>query len=393
MRNIFFYHIQQGMDASFQCVSLCMYNNCILKNYYRKVFDGGSKAYFAEQSEVPEIILPDTIIRIPEKNIRLSRILSLYLPIFVNSKTYRIMTKRESITRHNLIISKVKRTPCSFEEISDYLERESEIQAYDFTISKRTFQRDLNDIRSIYNIDIRYDIKRRVYYVELDQSSEINERLLEAFDTFNALNVRENLADYIHLEKRRPQGTENLYGLLHAIRNRLQISFVHHKFWEDNPTVREVHPYALKEFRNRWYIMGKNLSDNQIKSFALDRLTDLDITTKKFGTVQDFDMHKHFKYCFGIISPNNKEPEEIILSFTPLQGKYVKTLPLHETQEIITDDENELRIKLTLFITHDLLMEILSFGDSVEVIEPPHLIEEIVSTYKSALKQYKRHHK
>ncbi len=300
------------------------------------------------------------------------------------------MTKRESITRYNLIINKVKRCPSTFDEISEYLIRESEIQAYDYMISKRTFQRDLNDIRSIYNIDIRYDYNRRVYYIDLDQSSEINERLLEAFDTFNALNVRENLADYIHLEKRRPQGTENLYGLLHAIRNRLEICFIHHKFWEDNPTLRTVQPYALKEFRNRWYIMGKNLSDNKIKSFALDRLTDLDITRKKFDPVQDFDMHNHFKYCFGIISPNNKEPEEIILSFTPLQGKYVKTLPLHETQEVITDDKNELRIKLTLFITYDLLMEIFSFGDSVKVIEPPHLIEEIKSTYKSALGQYRK---
>ncbi|TVQ12030.1 MAG: WYL domain-containing protein [Bacteroidetes bacterium] len=303
------------------------------------------------------------------------------------------MTKRESITRYNLIINKVKRTPCSFEDISDYLEKESEIQAYDFSVSKRTFQRDLNDIRSIYNIDIRYDYSRKVYYVDLDQSSEINERLLEAFDTFNALNVRENLADYIHLEKRRPQGTENLYGLLHAIRNCIEISFVHHKFWEDNPTVRTVQPYALKEFRNRWYIMGKDMLDNQIKSFALDRLTELDITRKKFGSAKDFDMHKHFKYCFGIISPNNTKPEEIILSFTPLQGKYIKTLPLHESQEVLLENEKEFRIKLTLFITHDLLMEILSFGDSVEVIEPPHLVDEIVSTYKSALKQYKQKHK
>ncbi len=303
------------------------------------------------------------------------------------------MTKRESITRHNLIINKVKRTPCSFEEISRYLQYESEIQAYDFTISKRTFQRDLNDIRSIYNIDIQFDSRRKVYRVELDQSSEINERLLEAFDTFNALNVRENLADYIHLEKRRPQGTENLYGLLHAIRNRLQISFVHHKFWDDNPTVREVQPYALKEFRNRWYIMGKNLGDNKIKSFALDRLRDLDITKKKFGPPSEFDMHKHFKYCFGIISPNNQQPEEIILSFTPLQGKYIKTLPLHETQEILIDNKKEFRIKVTLFITYDLLMEILSFGDSVEVIHPPALVEEIVSTYRSALKQYEQRSK
>jgi predicted DNA-binding transcriptional regulator YafY len=300
------------------------------------------------------------------------------------------MTKRESVARYNLIITKIKRQPCSFDEIEDYLDRESEIQGYDFRISKRTFQRDLADIRSIYNIDIRFDYGRKVYFIEQEQSSEISERLMEAFDTFNALNVRENLAQYIHLEKRRPQGTENLYGLLHAIRNQIEVEFIHHKFWEEKPTIRLVQPYALKEFRNRWYIMGKDLNDNQVKSFALDRLTNLIITRKKFILPDDFNMQEHFRHCFGIISPNNNKPETIILSFTPLQGKYIKTLPLHETQKILADNEKEFRISLTLYITHDLLMEILSFGDSVKVIEPAQLVEEMKGTYRSALRQYKK---
>lgn len=300
------------------------------------------------------------------------------------------MSKRESISRCNLIIKLLKKKSCTFEEISTYLKQESELQSYNFNVSKRTFQRDLADIRSIYNIDIKFDFEKKVYYMDFDHSPEFNERLFESFDIFNALNISDSLSDLIHLEKRRPQGTENLYGLLHAIRNRFQISFIHLKFWDDVPTVREVNPYALKEFRNRWYLMGLDKSDQKIKSFALDRLYDLSINPKqKFGKPSDFDMHKHFKYCFGIISPNNNTPCQIVLSFTPLQGKYIKSLPLHESQEILLDNESELKIRLTLFITHDLLMEILSFGDSVKVLEPPHLVEEIISTYKSALKQYK----
>jgi predicted DNA-binding transcriptional regulator YafY len=298
------------------------------------------------------------------------------------------MTKRESISRYNLIIKLVKRKSCTFEQITDYLKRESEIQGYNFNISKRTFQRDLADIRSIYNIDIRYDFIQKVYYMDFDQSPEFNERLFEAFDTFNAMNIRDNLSEIIHLEKRRPQGTENLYGLMHAVKHRKRINFVHHKFWDDKPTLRNVEPFALKEFRNRWYLMGRDLGDNQIKSFALDRLTDLEITRQHFDVAKEFDMQQHFKYCFGIISPNNNEPREIVLSFTPLQGKYIKTLPLHESQEILIDTRKEVRIKVTLFITHDLLMEILSFGDSVKVIEPQDLVDEITETYKSALRQY-----
>lgn len=298
------------------------------------------------------------------------------------------MSKRESIARYNLIIKKLRKQPADFEQISTYLSLESELQEYNFNVSKRTFQRDLDDIRSLYNIDIVYDFSRKVYFIDLEEQPELNERILEAFDTFNALNITDRLSNYIHFEKRRPQGTENLYGLLHAIKNKVQISFSYKKFWEDEMSQRTAEPYALKEFKNRWYVLANDLKDNKVKSFALDRLTELEITRKKFQLPIDFDVNEHYKYCFGIISPNEHQPQEVILSFDPFQGKYIKTLPLHESQVILKDNEEELLIKLTLFLTHDFLMEILSYGDNVKVIQPESLIEELKTSYENALKLY-----
>ena len=298
------------------------------------------------------------------------------------------MSKRESIARYNLIIKKLRKQPADFEQISTYLSLESELQEYNFNVSKRTFQRDLDDIRSLYNIDIVYDFSRKVYFIDLEEQPEVNERILEAFDTFNALNITDRLSNYIHFEKRRPQGTENLYGLLHAIKNKVQISFSYKKFWEDEMSQRTAEPYALKEFKNRWYVLANDLKDNKVKSFALDRLTELEITRKKFQLPIDFDVNEHYKYCFGIISPNEHQPHEVILSFDPFQGKYIKTLPLHESQVILKDHEEELLIKLTLFLTHDFLMEILSYGDNVKVIQPESLIEDLKTSYENALKLY-----
>ncbi|MBP8904281.1 MAG: WYL domain-containing protein [Paludibacteraceae bacterium] len=298
------------------------------------------------------------------------------------------MSKRESIARYNLIIKKLRKQPADFEQISTYLSLESELQEYNFNVSKRTFQRDLDDIRSLYNIDIVYDFSRKVYFIDLEEQPELNERILEAFDTFNALNITDRLSNYIHFEKRRPQGTENLYGLLHAIKNKVQISFSYKKFWEDEMSQRTAEPYALKEFKNRWYVLANDLKDNKVKSFALDRLTELEITRKKFQLPIDFDVNEHYKYCFGIISPNEHQPQEVILSFDPFQGKYIKTLPLHESQVILKDHEEELLIKLTLFLTHDFLMEILSYGDNVKVIQPESLIEDLKTSYENALKLY-----
>lgn len=163
-----------------------------------------------------------------------------------------------------------------------------------------------------------------------------------------SLNLAQDLTPFIQLEKRKPQGTENLYGLLHAIKNRLQIQFSYKKFWEDEITNRQTEPYALKEFKNRWYLVAKDNNDGNIKSFALDRLTELEITTRSFDYPQTFNMEEYYRYC--IISPNGQEPQQIILSFDPFQGKYIKTHPLHETQKILMGTEDELQISLRLCI-------------------------------------------
>ena len=299
------------------------------------------------------------------------------------------MSKREAISRYNLIIKRLRKQPATFAEIADYLAFESELQEYNFNIGKRTFQRDLDDIRSVYNIDIQYDFSRKIYFIDDDDQPEVNERILEAFDTFNALNISDRLSNHIHFEKRKPQGTENLYGLLHSIKNQVQIKFTYQKYWEDEFTQRKVEPFALKEFRSRWYVLAKDLKDQKVKSFALDRLTALEITKKKFQMPNNFDVNEHFQYSFGIISPNKDKPQEVILSFTPFQGKYIKSLPLHESQQVLVDNELEFRIKLTLFITHDFIMELLSYGANLKVIEPVGLIDELKRVFRDALNLYK----
>ena len=298
------------------------------------------------------------------------------------------MSKRESISRCNLIIKKLRRVPSTFDEIADYLSRESELQSYDFNVSKRTFQRDLEDIRSLFNLDIQYDYSRRVYFINDEGQPDANNRMLEAFDMFNSLNMVNDLSQYIHFEKRKPQGTEHFYGLLHAIKNRFIIRFSYQKFWDDELSQRVAEPYMLKEFKSRWYLLAKDRKDNKLKTFGLDRILALDITREKFKE-QHLNTNEMFKNCFGIINPDDSEPEEIILSFTHFKGKYIKSFPLYETQQILIDNEKELRIKLTLFITEDFIPELLSYGDEMKVISPAILKDRMRKVYASALKKNK----
>ena len=298
------------------------------------------------------------------------------------------MSVSETIMRYHLIISKLKTHPASLKEINKILERESEFRGYNLVRDKRTFKRDLDAIRSLYDIDIEFNFRKGVYEIVQDEQNDKNLRIVEALDLFNALKISENISDVIHFEKRRPMGSEHLSGLLHAINNRVQVKFTYQKYWEDELTNRIVEPYALKEFKNRWYVLANDLKDNKVKSFALDRLTELELTIRKFQYPEVFNVNDHYRYCFGIISPNWDIPTEVVLSFDPIQGKYIKSLPLHESQQILIDNEQELRIQLTLFLTHDFFMELLSHGESLKIRKPDSLIQEIKESLERTLKQY-----
>jgi len=305
------------------------------------------------------------------------------------------MSKRGYISRYLLILKKLKvKQYATYEQLRDYIESQVEFMqmqddALQIGFSKRTLQRDIKEIGNLFGIDIEYSKAQKGYYISQSESENLNfQRMMEAFDMFNSLNMAQDLTPYIHLEKQKPKGTENLYGLLHAIKNHFKIKFTYLKFWDDEPSQRSLEPYALKEFKNRWYVMGKDGNDKMVKSFALDRLSNLEITNNPFQFPANYNIEENYRYCYGIISPNDEVPQDVILSFTPFQGKYIKTLPLHHTQQITIDNEDEVRIKLKLCLTHDLLMELLSFGEEMKVIAPVQLVNQVKQAHEKAYKRY-----
>ena len=299
------------------------------------------------------------------------------------------MAKQDYIFRYLTIIKKLRRNgEATFKEINEYLTKESEFLDRPFSISNRTFIRDVKEIRELFRIDIQYDFAKGVYFIADDQQSDLNNRMLESIDTINSLKMVSGITRYMFFEKRKAQGTHHFYGLLHAIKNRVVILLAHQKFDSDEPRERLVEPYALKESKGRWYLLAKDRSDRRIKTFGLDRILDFQTTPGRFDYPVNLDVNAMFRYCFGVINPGDAQPDEIILSFEPEQGKYIKSYPIHESQTILTDNEYELRISLTLFVTHDLVMEILSYGRAVRVISPERLITEIKTLYKGAAAQY-----
>lgn len=306
------------------------------------------------------------------------------------------MSKKAFIVRYLLILKRLRTNPyCSYVELRDYIYSQFEyLQMRDDTLelnfSKRNFLRDKKEISNLFGIAIEYSSSMKGYFIKDAENENLNfQRMLEAFDIFNSLNLANDLKPYVHLEKQKPLGSENLFGLLHAIKNRFNISFLYQKFWEDKGAMRTVEPIFIKEFKNRWYLLAKDHKDNLVKTFALDRLTSLSISNRVFSPLKDFVIEDYFRYSFGIIGPKGDQPETIILSFSPFQGKYIKSLPLHQSQTVLIDDDRELRISLKLYITHDLVMELLSFGSEVKVVTPKILLDKVKKVHEESAKLYK----
>lgn len=299
------------------------------------------------------------------------------------------MSQRQTTFRHNLIINKLRRQKrATLKEICEYLKCESDIQGEDLTISKRTFSRDIAEIGEMYGIYIKFDFSAGNYFIEDDLSDSIDNRRLEALEILNALRIKERLEKSLFLDNRQRAGTELLYNLLNAINNSQQISFDYQIYYQKDKFTKTANPLAIKEFKYRWYLYAQSIDSGKVKCYGLDRISNLEISNINFENPADFNLNEHLHYSFGIIGPDAEKPSEVILSFDPYQGKYIKSLPLHHTQQIIADNETELRISLFIYLTYDFIMELLSYGSTLKVIQPQQLIDKLKANYENALRKY-----
>ena len=211
---------------------------------------------------------------------------------------------------------------------------------------------------------------------------------------FDRLNITPNVEDeavtrFVQFETV-PQvgGSEYLGTLLQCIKEGKEISFDYQPFQKREISTYNLDPYLLKEYRNRWYLIGYHQSREAFLTFGLDRIRRVDPTEESFQTQDGFDPDKYFKHSIGITAQNDQEPVDVVLAFSPMQGKYIKSQPLHGSQKLLMDTEKEVRISLHVLPTIELEMQILGYGPGVQVLEPPFLREKIRKQIVSTLDQY-----
>ena len=299
------------------------------------------------------------------------------------------MSQHGFIRRYSLILEKIgRRKYPSFNEIKAYL------LEHGFEVSARTIQRDIEQIRFEFDIEIKYKHHKKGYYIDEENSLNTDAfiRFLSIVATADLLteSLRESkdTLNYIAFESQGDlRGIEHLRHLLFAIKYKRKISFVYQRFEAEEQKKISILPYILREYQSRWYVLGIFDKGGSLYTFGIDRIQNLEVSEEIFRPDLNINSKELFAHIIGVTYTAEKV-EKVVLSFTPRQGQYIKTLPLHTSQEILTDNEKELRISLEVALNYELLQKILMYGDSVQIIEPKDLVDKIKHILKASLKNY-----
>ncbi|MDE5610595.1 MAG: WYL domain-containing protein [Odoribacter sp.] len=147
-----------------------------------------------------------------------------------------------------------------------------------------------------------------------------------------------------------------------------------------------LHPYFVKQYNERWYLLGLDEKEERIKNLAFDRIQCIAHSNHTFRKNEFIDFNSYFDNVVGVTVPNEAKLEEFVLRFTPQRFKYVTSKPIHKSQKTI--NEEDCIISLTLYHTLELEQQIFSFGPDVEVLSPTWFREEFAKKISDCMKKY-----
>jgi len=147
--------------------------------------------------------------------------------------------------------------------------------------------------------------------------------------------------------------------------------------------------YILKEYNNRWFIVGKKYKEEKIMTLALDRIETIDFDLSISYEIENFEADDYYKNTYGVTVIGDKGLIKIEMEVDTSNAPYVLTKPFHHSQELLQKNEDG-SILISLYVHHNYEIErlILGFGAGIKVIKPRRLKSRIKSILKSALTQY-----
>lgn len=185
------------------------------------------------------------------------------------------------------------------------------------------------------------------------------------------------------------RGRSHFALLFTAISTKQVLTITYKNFKRDVEQKYIVHPYYLKQFNGRWFLIGYSSNINKLSLFAFDRIVSVENSHTEFIHNTEYDFNEYFDDMIGVTKPDGAVIEKVVLWVSTQRWPYVETKPLHGSQKVISKDADGVLIQIEVYINRELEQLILSFGKDIKVLEPIYLRDRIISHLNEGLQNYK----
>ena len=275
------------------------------------------------------------------------------------------------------------RGPLTLQQIKDLWSRSS-VNEDGKELATRTFSNHVAAIADIFGIDIVCDRRNNKYSIENSEDLDgqgIRAWMIDALSLNSLLNESAGMKDRIFFENV-PSSHQFLTIIIQAIRDNRKLKVRYQGYKMEEEMIFEIETYFIREFKRRWYLYGHKEYDGDTEPhmYALDRMLDVEVMPDTFQMPEDLDAKEWFKSLYGVRKYRDMKRENVLLKVYGKQVRYFRSLPLHSSQEEIEAKRGYSIFSYYLAPDYDFKQDILSFGDSVQVLEPKTLREAIKET-------------
>ena len=256
---------------------------------------------------------------------------------------------------------------------------------------RQTFNRHREAIQDMFGVNIECQTKGGYYYyienTEMLKGNDLKSWMLDSLSIGNMLMDSSSLKNRIVLENI-PVGKEYLRPIINAMKEEHKLQMTYQKFGQQESYTILVEPYAIKVFKQRWYLLAKNNKRAEPTIYALDRIVSLEETNENFNYPSDFDAEQFFKDCYGVLCGTDDKAQKIVVrAYYPFTN-YLRTLPIHHSQKELASTSEYADFEFYLRPTFDFRQELFSQINEVEVLEPISLRQDMKNALKKTLERY-----
>ena len=257
-------------------------------------------------------------------------------------------------------------------------------------LPESNFHRWKSTVEMLFDVHIKCNAYNEYYIEEAAdlRGADLRLRLLNLMSMDSLLKDSKELSDQILFEPI-PSGEKFLTPIIEAMRDKTAIEMTYQSFTRQKPATFIVEPYCLKVFKQRWYMLAYSPGLDKAMIYSLDRVHAIEPTKQKYKLPKGFNAEEYFKNTYGVTGMD-EEPEVIEICIDAMQANYLRTLPLHSSQEEIERNDDYSIFRFHTFPSYEFLQELRKYGSDVEVISPESVRAEFREDTESLYRIYKQ---